>query len=63
MKKGVVYKDDPGSKAKELEEYLFGSRQDARVMFDAVDDDEEDSVADMLRKVRVSCLGLAATPC
>ena len=48
-----MYKDDPEAKAKELESFLFGAgRQAPESLFEQAADDEDDTITEMLRKVR-----------
>ena len=50
-KGSIIYKTDPDAKAKVLEAFLFGaSKSDPGSLFELKDDEE--SIADMLRKVR-----------
>lgn len=52
-KQSIVYKDDPEAKAKELESFLFGAgRQAPDSLFEQAADDEDETITDMLRKVR-----------
>ena len=52
-KQSIVYKDDPEAKAKELESFLFGAgRQAPESLFEQAADDEDDTITEMLRKVR-----------
>ena len=52
-KHGIMYKDDPGAKAAELESFLFGAKSEEANHIFARDDDEDDStsIAELLKKV------------